>query len=71
VNWRPIEDAPKDRIILVGYDDAAALKGRLQVDQRVYECRWNEPEGTWSSRNGFALHMAATHWTEMPKPPCK
>lgn len=65
MGWQPIETAPRDRVILVGYDSEAGKK--LEPHQRVYEARWDERQQTWTSRNGFILHSHATHW--MPFPP--
>jgi hypothetical protein len=46
-----------------------AKRARLEPHQRVYEARWNEVQGTWSARNGFLLHFAATDWMPLPQPP--
>lgn len=63
--WQPIETAPKDRVILLGYEP----HWRLEGDRRVYEGRWNEEQSTWTSVNGFLVHSGASHWMPLPAPP--
>ena len=65
--WRDMDSAPRDRIILVGYDPEAGRK--LAPGERVYEARWCSRQQTWTSRNGFILHSHATHWRELPAGP--
>lgn len=70
--WRTdFENVPKDgSVFLIAYDDEAARKGRLYDNsERVYEARWNEVGETWSARNGFIRHPAATHWMPLPAAP--
>ncbi len=61
--WKPIDTAPKEGIILLGY------LPHPRLDRRVYEGRWHEEQNTWTSVNGFLLHSDATHWQPLPAPP--
>jgi len=65
--WESIESAPKDgSVILIGLP----VVGNLTADdRRVYEGRWNEEEGMFTSVNGFLLFDEATHWMPLPEPP--
>ena len=64
--WRPIETAPKDKVILLGLPLVGNIKER---DRRVYEGRWHEEQSTWTSVNGFLLLSVATHWMPLPPAP--
>ena len=65
--WQPIETAPMDgTTILLGLPVCGNLWAE---DRRVYEGRWHEREGTWTSINGFILFSVATHWMPLPEPP--
>jgi len=63
--WQPIETAPKDQVILLGF----APHWRLDGSRRVYEGRWNEEQRTWTSVNGFLVHTGAAYWMPLPAPP--
>jgi len=63
--WLPIEAAPRDAVILLGYAPHPQMEG----SRRVYEGRWCEEQGAWTSVNGFLLHIDATHWMPLPAPP--
>lgn len=63
--WLPIETAPRDAVILLGY----APHPRMVGERRVYEGRWHEEQQTWTSVNGFLVHTGATHWQPLPAPP--
>ena len=63
--WQPIETAPREGVILLGY----APFWRMEGTRRVYEGRWNEEQQTFTSVNGFLIHDAATHWMPLPSPP--
>ena len=63
--WMPIETAPKDLVILLGYEPQPRLEG----SRRVYEGRWHEATNKWGSVNGFIVHDEATHWMDLPAPP--
>lgn len=65
MNWQPIETAPKDCILLLGY----LPHPRMDGSRRVYEGRWHEEQSTWTSTNGFLIHTGATHWMPLPSPP--
>ena len=57
--WRPISEAPKDKVILLGLPLSGNIK---EWDRRVYEGRWHKEKSTWTSVNGFLLLGVATHW---------
>lgn len=61
--WRDIETAPKDAVILLGYTP------NKRIDRLVYEGRWHEAQQEWTSVNGFLLHMGVTHWMPLPESP--
>lgn len=63
--WQPIKTAPKDQIILLGYEP----HWRLDGSRRVYEGRWHDEQQTWTSANGFLLHTGVTRWMPLPDPP--
>ena len=63
--WLPIETAPKDAVILLGYEPSPRLEG----SRRVYEGRWHEATNQWGSVNGFIVHDEATHWMPLPAAP--
>lgn len=64
MDWRPIETAPKDgTVILLGYTP------NPRHERHVYEGRWHEDQGTWTSVNGFIVHEACTHWMPLPAAP--
>ena len=63
--WMPIETAPKDLVILLGYEPQPRLEG----SRRVYEGRWHEATNKWGSVNGFIVHDEATHWMPLPAAP--
>lgn len=65
MEWLPIESAPKDAVVLLGYTPHPRLAG----ERRVYEGLWHEAQGTWTSVNGFLIHRDATHWQPLPAPP--
>ena len=70
VEWRPIETAPRDgTMFLVGYDDKIAKRARMEASQRIYEARWCERQQSFAARNGFLLHVDATHWLPLPPAP--
>ena len=68
-SWQPIETAPRDGVILLGY----APHRRMDGTRRVYEGRWNDEQQRFTSVNGFLIHDSATHWMPLPDPPsaCK
>ena len=62
--WRPIESAPKDgTVIILGY------LPNPRIDRHVYEGKWHELQGWWTSVNGFMVHNDATHWMPLPAAP--
>jgi hypothetical protein len=62
--WQSIYTAPRDgTIILLGYTPTKRL------DRQVYEGRWGDAQGVWTSVNGFIIHRDATHWMPLPAPP--
>jgi hypothetical protein len=61
--WMPISQAPKDAVILLGYE------AHPRMDRLVYEGCWSATQETWTSVNGFILHSDATHWQPMPRAP--
>lgn len=68
--WKPIETAPRDGVmLLVGYDDKIANRSGMEENRRVYEARWCERQKSFVARNGFLLHINATHWQPLPEPP--
>jgi len=70
VEWRPIETAPRDgTMFLVGYDDKIAKRASMEASQRIYEARWCERQQSFAARNGFLLHVDATHWLPLPPAP--
>lgn len=66
MEWQPIETAPRDKVILLGFLVVGNLR---EDDRRVYEGRWHEGQQTFTSVNGFLLFSAATHWMPLPPPP--
>ena len=60
--WQPIETAPKDGTVVVGYD-----RSNHHADDRNYAEfmrwdgeRWRDPD-TWT--------ITPTHWMPLPEPP--
>ena len=65
MQWQLIKTAPRDAVILLGYEPHPRMLGV----RRVYEGRWDDNQRTWTSVNGFLVHNLATSWMPMPEPP--
>lgn len=69
--WRPIETAPKDATLIIGWSKEYTNPFIVlwtclhQWDDPKDVFGWVEAEGDWST--GIEL----THWTHLPKPPTK
>lgn len=69
--WQPIETAPKDATLVIGWSKEYANPFIVlwtclhQWDDPKDVFGWVEAEGDWST--GIEL----THWTHLPKPPTK
>ena len=61
--WRPIETAPKDRLILV-YIVRGKKKFSFYDVTRWID--WQDGDGYWAGVDG---DERATHWHPLPKPP--
>ena len=65
MTWQLIASAPKDKVILLGYEP----HWRLDCERRVFEGLWCDRQRTWTSVNRFVIHSNATHWQPLPEPP--
>jgi hypothetical protein len=75
-NWQPIETALKEWHAEAGEGWPVILlalppfkRRGDENNRRVYEGRWNDVQGTWTSVNGFILLNKATRWMPLPEPP--
>lgn len=58
--WQGIETAPKDEsVVLLAY--APNRRMDLSGMRRVYEGRWHAGQATWTSVNGFIVHLSLIH----------
>jgi hypothetical protein len=56
IQWQPIETAPKDVPVLLGWEDS-------------FRREWEYEAGLYGSTRGGWLHGQATHWMPLPSPP--
>ncbi len=75
VDWQPIETAPKDGTVIIGY----GLPPKATVNQRHFGSdvrtikTWKLGDTIgWSARNRFGMFTVGfepTHWMPLPEPP--
>lgn len=61
MQWRPIEDAPRDTktTVLLALQSGAVTMAR----------RWSADHNVWHGLDGEADYRAPIHWMPLPKPP--
>lgn len=65
--WQPIETAPKDGTIILGYDDSGVVAAmRFVVPMYGGHPEWELAELSWPNDSMSAY---PTHWMPMPPPP--
>ena len=65
MEWKPIETAPKRKVIDLWLVDTTSGAGF-----RVTDCKWDKNEKDWTQNgNGFRFHYIITHWMPLPEPP--
>ena len=76
-NWQPIETAPKDGAVLIGYWrhlGRDAFLGDSQLVMRWYDSGWTALPAIFdclkcgASTNGWSGYQP-THWMPLPNPP--
>lgn len=61
MSWQPIETAPKDGTVVIGYDPSGAYATRSGFEfMRWLDGQWCDPE---------THRMYPTHWMPLPDPP--
>jgi hypothetical protein len=63
--WQPIETAPHEELVMLGWHDA-----------RIADWCWEVAMASWGKRNelGYSnvgMHGEATHWKPLDQPPAK
>lgn len=66
MEWQPIETAPKDGTIIVGYGDKTGLvlMACLTFDRKDGGCNL-----FWEDMEGNAIEGELTHWVSLPPLP--
>lgn len=71
-DWKPIETAPKDRMILLG---GGKWGSGEEADSAIVTGHWREKTGRWISTlcecDNYFLDAESppTHWMQLPAPP--
>lgn len=76
MSWHPMESAPKDRPILVGWWVTGSTTGMRWWEQDLVEWSYvetgNDTFAGWATREQRGdrfLDEEPTHWAEVPAPP--